>query len=156
MGFEKIIDGVEIKNLVTHADERGCLTELLRADDDIFEEFGQCYITLNYPGVIRAWHYHKEQTDIWACVKGMIKVGLYDAREGSPTKGAVQTIYMGEQNKILLKIPVGVYHGYKTIGTEPSLLINFPTKPYKHSAPDEYRIPFDSPDIPFNWDIEFK
>jgi dTDP-4-dehydrorhamnose 3,5-epimerase len=86
----------------------------------------------------------------------MIKVGMYDPRDSSPTKGEVNTLYIGEHNRILVKIPAGVYHGYKTIGNEPSLLINFPTKPYNRSAPDEYRIPFNSPDIPFNWDIEFK
>jgi len=63
---------------------------------------------------------------------------------------------MGEYNRILVKIPAGVYHGYKTVGDKPSLLINFPTKPYNSNAPDEYRMPFDSPEIPFNWDIEFK
>ena len=128
--------------------------EMLREDDEVFNHFGQSYIALNYPGVIRAWHYHKLQDDLWVCVKGMIKVGLYDAREDSPTKGEAQTLYMGEQNNILLKIPVGVYHGYKTIGTEPSLLINFPTKPYNREQPDEYRAPFDSPAIPFDWEIQ--
>ena len=149
----KMIQGVEIKQLKPYADERGYLMEMLRADDPIFETFGQSYAALNYPGVIRAWHYHKEQTDLWVCVKGMIKVGLYDAREDSPTKGEAQAVHMGEHNYILLKIPTGVYHGYKTIGVEPSLLINFPTKPYNREHPDEYRVPFDSPDIPFDWEI---
>jgi len=148
-----MIHGVEIKQLNPFADERGYLMEMLREDDAIFEHFGQTYVALNYPGVIRAWHYHKEQADLWVCVKGMIKVGLYDAREDSPTKGESQAIYMGEHNNILLKIPIGVYHGYKTIGTEPSLLLNFPTKPYNRDHPDEYRVPFDSPDIPFDWEI---
>ncbi len=149
-----MIDGIVIKQLKPHADERGYLMEMLRADDPVFETFGQSYVALNYPGVIRAWHYHKLQTDLWVCVKGMIKVGLYDAREGSPTEGEAQAIYMGKNNNILLKIPIGVYHGYKTIGVEPSLLINFPTKPYNPSEPDEYRAPFDSPAIPFDWNIK--
>ncbi|MEN6520006.1 MAG: dTDP-4-dehydrorhamnose 3,5-epimerase family protein [Armatimonadota bacterium] len=150
-----MIDGVEIKQLKRHADERGYLMEMLRADDDIFEVFGQTYVSMNYPEVIRAWHYHKEQTDLWVCVKGMIKVGLYDAREDSPTHGQAQAVYMGDNNNILLKIPVGVYHGYKTIGVEPSLLINFPSKTYNREHPDEYRAPFDTPKIPFDWDIKF-
>jgi dTDP-4-dehydrorhamnose 3,5-epimerase len=150
-----VIEGVEIKDLRQYADERGYLMELLRNDDPIFEQFGQCYVALNYPGVIRAWHYHKLQSDIWACVRGMVKVGLYDARDDSPTSGEANTIYLGEHSNKLLKIPVGVYHGYKTIGIEPSLLLNFPTKPYNPKEPDEYRAPYDSPDIPFDWDIEF-
>lgn len=150
-----MIHQVEIKQLRPHADERGYLMEMLRADDPIFEGFGQTYVALNYPGIIRAWHYHREQVDMWVCVKGMIKVGLYDAREDSPTKGETQTVYMGDDSHILLKIPIGVYHGYKTVGVEPSLLINFPTKPYNREKPDEYRAPFDSPEIPFDWEIKF-
>ncbi len=151
-----MIEGVRIKQLVPHADERGYLMELLRSDDDIFRKFGQCYVSLNYPGVVRAWHYHKKQDDYFAVIKGMCKVGLYDLREGSPTHGEANTFYLGEHSRILLLIPVGVAHGYKTVGTEPSLLINFPTEVYNPAEPDEYRIPWDSPDIPFNWEIEFK
>lgn len=150
-----MIYAVETKQLRPHADDRGYLMEMLRADDPIFEGFGQSYVALNYPGVIRAWHYHKLQVDMWVCVKGMIKVGLYDAREDSPTKGEAQAIYLGEHNPMLLKIPIGVYHGYKTVGTEPSLLINFPTRAYNRDDPDEYRAPYDSPEIPFDWEVKF-
>jgi len=149
-----MIYGVETKELHPKADERGYLMEMLRSDDPIFEGFGQSYVALNYPGVIRAWHYHKEQTDLWVCVRGMIKVGLYDPRADSPTKGEASTIYLGEQSNLLLKIPPLVYHGYKTVGVESSLLINFPTKPYNREQPDEYRVPFDSPEISFDWEIK--
>jgi dTDP-4-dehydrorhamnose 3,5-epimerase len=150
-----MIDGVVIKPLKRHADERGYLMEMLREDDEHFEHFGQTYVSMNYPGVIRAWHYHKKQTDIWVCIKGMIKVGLYDAREDSPTKGEAQAVYMGDNNPSLLVIPVGVYHGYKTVGVEPSYLVNFPTHVYKRDEPDEFRAAYDDPSIPFNWEIEF-
>lgn len=149
-----MIEGITTKKLVRNADERGFLMELLRHDDELFEHFGQSYVALNYPGVIRAWHYHRKQTDYFVCVKGMIKVGLYDAREGSPTHGEVQEFFMGDNNPLLLKIPPGVYHGYKTVGTEPSLLINFPTHSYDRAEPDEYRVPYDSPEIPYDWGLK--
>ncbi len=151
-----MIEGVQIKQLAPHADERGYLMELVRSDDDFFPKFGQCYVSMNYPGVVRAWHYHKRQVDFFAVVKGMCKVGLYDMRDGSPTRGEANTFYLGDNNRIVLKIPIGVAHGYRTVGTEPSLLINFPTEAYNAADPDEHRIPWDSPDIPFNWEIEFK
>ncbi len=151
-----MIDGVRIKKLTPHADERGYLMELLRNDDDIFTTFGQCYVTLNYPGVIRAWHYHKKQEDFFVVVKGMCKVGLYDMREGSPTRGLAEAHYLGDNNNIVLRIPVGVAHGYRTIVVEASLLVNFPTQLYDPAEPDEFRVPWDSPDIPFNWEIEHK
>ncbi|HEY3298057.1 MAG TPA: dTDP-4-dehydrorhamnose 3,5-epimerase family protein [Armatimonadota bacterium] len=151
-----MIDGVIIKKLKGNADERGCLTEILRCDEDIYEQFGQVYVSLNYPGVIRAWHYHKKQDDFWTVVKGMVKAVMYDGREGSPTRGEVQEVFLGEQNMALLKIPVGVAHGYKTIGTEPSLLLNLPTLPYSAADPDEYRFPYNTSDIPYDWDIKMK
>lgn len=151
-----MIQGVQIKQLTPHADERGYLMEILRNNDEIFTTFGQCYVSLNYPGVIRAWHYHKKQEDFFVVVRGMCKVGLYDMREGSPTKGQAEAHYLGENNNIVLRIPIGVAHGYRTVGTEPSLLINFPTQLYNPEDPDEHRMPWDSPDIPFNWEIEFK
>ena len=151
-----MIQGVESKQLVMHADERGFLMEILRSDDSIFTKFGQCYVAMNYPGVVRAWHWHEKQDDFFVVVKGMIKVGLCDMREGSPTRGEVAEFYLGENNNILLKIPVGVAHGYKTIGVEPSLLINFPSKAYSREEPDEYRLPWNTDQIPFNWETEFK
>ncbi len=151
-----MIQGVEIKRLTRHADERGFLMELLRSDDPIFSKFGQCYVSMNYPGVVRAWHYHKQQDDYFVVVKGMVKVGLYDMRDGSPTHGEASELYLGDNNNIVLKIPAGVAHGYKTVGVEPSLLVNFPTELYNREEPDEHRLPWDTDQIPFNWDIAFK
>ncbi len=155
MASRELIDGVEIKRLVTHADERGSLTELLRRDDPIFEGFGQCYVSVSYPGVIRGWHYHKKQTDYFTCVVGMIKVPLYDMRPGSPTHGVINEFFIGEENRIVVKIPVGVLHGFKNVGHKPCYLINFPSEPYDPNDPDEYRVPYDSPDIPYSWDLVF-
>ena len=149
-----MIEGVQTKRLTRHADERGFLMEILREDDAIFQRFGQVYVSLNYPGVVRAWHYHRLQTDYFVVVKGMAKVVLYDARDDSPTKGEVQEFFLGENNPMLLSVPIGVMHGYKTIGVEPALLLNFPTKIYDRDDPDEYRVPYDSPDVPYDWAIK--
>ena len=151
-----MIEGVQIKQLKRNADERGFLMEMIRSTDEFFTKFGQCYVSLNYPGVVRAWHYHKKQEDYFVVVQGMCKVGLYDMREGSPTKGVAEAHYLGDNNNIVLRIPIGVAHGYKTVGTQPSLLINFPTEVYNAEEPDEHRMDWDDPSVPFNWDIEFK
>lgn len=150
-----MIDGVQVKQLKRHADERGYLMEMLREDFDEFDRFAQCYVSMNYPGVIRAWHYHKKQDDVWVCVKGMIKAVVYDSRDGSSTYGEVNEFFMGDNNPILLKIPVGTMHGYKTVGVEPSLLVNFPTQLYNREEPDEFREPWNSEKIPYDWDIKF-
>jgi dTDP-4-dehydrorhamnose 3,5-epimerase len=148
------MEGVVLKPLQPHADERGYLMEILRETDPHFQHFGQVYVSKNYPGVIRAWHHHEKQTDVWAVVSGMIKVALYDLRRHSGTHGEVQEIFMGDDNPVVLVIPVGVLHGYKTIGTAPSLLLNFADHVYNPAEPDELRIPWDSPDVPYNWDIK--
>ena len=151
-----MIQGVEVKQLTRNADERGFLMEIMRKDDPIFTKFGQCYVSMNYPGVVRAWHYHEKQDDFFVVVKGMIKVGLYDMREGSPSRGEVSEYYLGDNNNIVLKIPVGVAHGYKTVGVEPSLLVNFPSEMYNREEPDEHRLPWDTDQIPFDWEVTFK
>jgi dTDP-4-dehydrorhamnose 3,5-epimerase len=85
----------------------------------------------------------------------MIKAVVYDCREGSATFGEVNEFFMGDNNPIMLRIPVGTMHGYKTSGLEPSLLVNFPTELYNPKEPDEFREPYDSPKIPYSWEIKF-
>jgi dTDP-4-dehydrorhamnose 3,5-epimerase len=147
-----MIDGVIVKKLKVVADERGYLMEMLRADDPFFRKFGQAYLTVAYPGVVKGWHYHKVQTDHFVCVKGMIKVALYDNREESSTKGRVGEFFIGERNPAILTIPPGVVHGFKATGPESGYLINIPSEPYCYENPDEFRIdPYDN-DIPYDWD----
>src|SRR5919198_5397816 len=95
------IEGVRVKQLRVIPDERGRLMEMLRRDDEIFMEFGQTYLTTLYPGVVKAWHYHERQTDHFVCVRGMIKLALYDERDGSRTHGTVSEYFIGEQNPLL-------------------------------------------------------
>jgi dTDP-4-dehydrorhamnose 3,5-epimerase len=147
-----MIDGVVVKALKPIADERGFLMEILRSDDPFFEKFGQSYLTVVYPGVVKGWHYHKTQVDHFCAVKGMAKVVLYDDREGSATRGEVNEFFMGERNPILLKIPAGVLHGMKGIGTEPAFIINTPSEPYRHAQPDEYRVHPHDNEVPYSWD----
>jgi dTDP-4-dehydrorhamnose 3,5-epimerase len=149
-----MIDGVRIKQLKVIPDERGYVMEILRCDDDMYEKFGQTYITSCYPGVIKGWHYHKVQADHFTCIIGMVKVALYDDRDESPTRGEVNEFFMGEKNNILLKIPRGVLHGFKAIGNETAVIVNVPTEPYNRENPDEYRVPYNSKDIPYDWDIK--
>jgi dTDP-4-dehydrorhamnose 3,5-epimerase len=145
------IEGVKVKPLRTIADERGWLMEILRVDEtELFTKFGQAYISATYPGVVKAWHYHRLQTDNFACVAGMIKLVLVDTREGSPTSGAVNEFFIGTENRQLVQIPPLVYHGWKCISTDMSLVLNLPTEPYQYAEPDEYRLdPHGT--LPYDW-----
>jgi len=149
------ISGVKSKRLKLIPDERGWLMEILRSDDrEFFEKFGQVYVTVCYPGVFKAWHYHKVQSDHFCCLKGMAKVVLFDNREGSPTKGRLNEFIIGELNPTLLKIPPLVLHGFTAVGSEPAFILNVPTEVYRYDAPDEHRVPYDSPDIPYDWRVK--
>jgi dTDP-4-dehydrorhamnose 3,5-epimerase len=146
-----MIDGVKTKKLTVIPDERGRLMEILRADDEIFEAFGQAYITTGYPGVVKAWHCHKIQNDNFCVVAGMLKVVLYDARENSPTHAEVNEFFLGVHNPLVLRIPAGVYHGFKCISETEALCLNIPTRPYNYREPDEYRLPPHTDRIPYDW-----
>jgi dTDP-4-dehydrorhamnose 3,5-epimerase len=146
-----MIHGVVTKKLKPIPDERGRLMEVLRSDDEMFKKFGQVYITSGYPGVVKAWHYHKNQDDNFAVITGMMKVVLYDSRDNSPTKGEINEFFMGDHNPILLQIPKLVYHGFKCISDREAVVINIPTEPYNYKNPDEYRLDPHTTDIPYNW-----
>lgn len=150
------IDGVWVKDLTVIPDERGRLFEILRSDDEGFLNFGQVYATTTYPGVVKAWHLHKVQLDNFCCVKGMVKLVLYDGREDSPTKGTVREYFIGEHRMKLVRVPAGVHHGWKCISQEEAVVINIPTEPYHHEKPDEFRAEWNSPEIPYSWDIVFE
>lgn len=142
-----MIDGVEVKELVTHADERGFFREIIRETDAFFGHFGQWSHSLMYPGTGKAWHIHREQTDWWYCI-GALKVGLYDLREGSLTRGQTVTLLMGERyGATCLKIPPGVAHGCRAL--EQTHLLYITSNVYNPA--DEGRIPHDDPTIGFDW-----
>jgi dTDP-4-dehydrorhamnose 3,5-epimerase len=146
-----LIDGVIVKRLRPIPDERGRLMEILRADDPFFDKFGQVYMTTVFPGVVKAWHLHRRQTDHLAVLVGTVRLGLYDPREGSPTRGLVNEFFPGEHDPMLVRVPVGVLHGIKGVGTREALVLNVPSEPYDPICPDELRLAPDDPSVPFDW-----
>ncbi len=146
-----IIHEACVKPLKVFCDERGRLMEMLRSDDELFKGFGQVYLTTAYPGVVKAWHYHRLQWDHFVVVAGMMKVVLYDSREDSPTRGMVNEFFMGVHNPILLQIPPLVYHGFKCISEREALVLNCPSEVYNYATPDEYRLDPHDGSIPYDW-----
>ncbi len=146
-----MIEGVRTKVLKVIPDERGRLMEMLRNDDPLFVKFGQIYLTTAYPGVVKGWHYHKKQIDNFIVVRGMMKIVLYDKREGSVTYGEVNEFFLGDHQPLLLQIPAGVCHGFKCVGEHEAMVINCPTETYRYDDPDEYRIEPHDKNIPYDW-----
>lgn len=146
-----MIKDIELKKLKVIPDERGRLMEILRSDDAIFQKFGQVYMTTAYPGVVKAWHYHKLQDDYFTCISGIMQLGLYDNRMDSPTYREINDFVVSVDNPLLIKIPKLVYHGFKCIGDREAIVINIPTLPYNSKTPDEYRLDAFENDIPYDW-----
>lgn len=146
-----MIKGVVVKKLKIISDDRGRLMEILRSDEPIFEKFGQVYMTTAFPGVIKAWHYHKLQDDHFTCIAGIMRLALYDSREDSPTYKEINDFTVSLDNPILVKIPKLVYHGFKCISDKEAIVINVPTMAYNYKAPDEYRVDAFKNDIPYDW-----
>jgi dTDP-4-dehydrorhamnose 3,5-epimerase len=146
-----MIDGVVIKECVLHADDRGTLLEVVRDDEPVFREVRQTTFTVTYPGVIKAFHWHRRQWDVWFFSRGMAQVVLHDLREGSATQGETDVHYMGEVRPLVIAIPPGVAHGYRVLGSVPAGLLYHTTEHYDPADPDEERMAFDDPRIGFDW-----
>jgi len=151
-----MIHGVALKPLKVIPDERGRLMECLRNDDELFIKFGQLYMTTTYPGVVKGWHKHNVQWDNAVCVKGMLKLALYDARDDSPTRGEVQELFIGEHKPLLVRIPPGVWHGWKCVSTEEAYIVNAPTEVYAYDDPDQDELPHDTDQIPYDWNVKLR
>ena len=149
-----MIAGVEVRPLKQIADERGKIMHMLRADDPNFEKFGEIYFSVVYPGVIKGWHLHKAMTLNYAVISGMIKLVLYDDRPASPTRGELQELFIGEDNYCLVRIPPGIWNGFKGIGTARAIVANCATLPHD---PDEIlRMDAFTDKIPYRWDLKHR
>lgn len=151
-----MIEGVKTKQIKRFCDDRGFLSEVIKQGEDTFVEVKQTTFTKTYSGVIKAFHWHKKQTDVWYVALGMAQVVLFDVRSDSPTYKETNVFYMGEDNPVLLLIPPGVAHGYRVLGNQPVGLFYHTDKPYDPDNPDEERIAFDDPQIGFDWSTKNK
>lgn len=145
-----MIDGVVVKPLTTHGDDRGVFRELIRVTDDFFAEgFGQLSHSVVYPGVAKAWHIHQRQVDWWYVAVGVLKAALHDTRSDSPTFRQTMELLMGEhQAACVLRIPPGVAHGYRCIQGPAHVLY---VTSVVYDGTDEGRIPHDDPTIAYDW-----
>ena len=144
-----MIDGVFIKKIIRQRSKNGFFAELLKEDDPFFYHIKQTSYSETLPGVIKAFHYHFKQDDVWFVTKGNVMTVLYDLRDNSVTKGKTQVIRMGVDNPLLVFIPRGVAHGYKVLGKQIAGVIYHTTASY--NPKDEFRILFDDPKIGFDW-----
>ena len=153
-----LIRGVEIRSFPIWPDDRGYFLEIARCGQGMVADFPpattQVSTALNYPGIIKAFHYHRLQTDYWVPAAGLLQVALVDLRVGSETYGRKNTLYVGALRPWQLLIPPGVAHGYKVIGHENSVLVYITSRTY--DPKDEGRIPYNETAIAYDWELQHK
>jgi dTDP-4-dehydrorhamnose 3,5-epimerase len=154
----ELVAGVEIRPFPVWPDDRGYFLEVARLGQGLVTEFAagtsQVSAALNYPGIIKAFHFHRFQTDYWVPAAGLLQVALVDLRRSSRTYAAKNTLYIGTLRPWQLLIPPGVAHGYKVIGDQPSVLIYITNRTY--DPKDEGRIPYNDPSIAYDWELQHK
>jgi dTDP-4-dehydrorhamnose 3,5-epimerase len=152
------IEGVRIFPFPLWPDDRGYFLEVARMGKGSVADFPmestQVSAALSYPGTIKAFHFHKFQTDCWVPVQGMFQVALVDLRKDSRTHGLRNTLYVGALRPWQLIIPPGVAHGYKVIGPNPAMLVYLTNRFY--DPKDEGRIPHNDPQIAYDWETQHK
>jgi dTDP-4-dehydrorhamnose 3,5-epimerase len=144
------LDGVIFRDSVAHTDARGTLCEMYDLRWAWHEApLVQAYFCTIRPGYAKGWNLHERQDDRYFIVSGRLRVVLYDVRRGSPTYGRVFATELTEQRRRLMRIPAYVWHAVENIGDVEAMLVNFPTAAYDYENPDKFRLPIDTPLIPF-------
>jgi dTDP-4-dehydrorhamnose 3,5-epimerase len=151
ISIDPLVDGVTFRNLATHGDARGSVTEIFdprwqwHPDPLVF-----VYTFTLRPGYVKGWNLHKLHEDRYCLLQGEMDVILYDVRPDSPTCGVVSRVSLSERNRRLINIPKFVWHADINIGSQDCLALNFPTTAFDHADPDKYRLPLDNTLIPYS------
>jgi dTDP-4-dehydrorhamnose 3,5-epimerase len=148
---QQLIDGVEVRQVANVPKQNGYLTEMYRADWKIGPAVAQVFQVVLVPGGISAWHAHESTFDRLFVATGVVRIVLYDARSGSPTQGVINDFRFGGVRPALVLVPPRVWHGVMNIGGAPAVLMNMPDRAYHYEDPDHWRVPADSPEIPFRF-----
>ena len=153
-----LIEGVRIEPCPLWPDDRGYFLEVARLAEGLVAGFPlestQVSAALSYPGAIKAFHFHRYQTDVWLPVQGMLQVALVDLRPASPTFGLRNTMYAGQLRPWRILIPPGVGHGYKVIGATPAMIVYLTDRQYNPA--DEGRIAYNDAGINYDWELQHK
>jgi dTDP-4-dehydrorhamnose 3,5-epimerase len=142
-------EGLVLRDLVTHTDERGTVCELfdprwgVSPDPLLF-----AYTFTIRPGAAKGWAVHKRHEDRYAFLAGELEIVFYDEREDAPTFGLEARIFLSALRRQLLVIPRGVWHAERNVGASDVVVVNFPSIQYDHESPDKYRLPLDTEELP--------
>ena len=147
------IEGVAIREVRHVVTDDGVLTEVFRADWGLpGAGVEQVFCRVLDPRAVTAWHCHAVTTDRLFCIAGRVLIVLYDGRADSSSARTVMQLRTGTERPALVAIPPGVWHGVMNLShTSPAVFLNAVDHAYAYEAPDHWRIPAGSPDIPFDF-----
>lgn len=140
-----MLKGILVKSLKRFADERGFFTEIFRSDwKNVFsDKIVQSNLSITYPGIIRAWHRHERgQVDYFVVAEGAVKICVYD-----DVSKELDEIVSTSDNIQVVRVPGHYWHGFKTLGNKPAILVYFANRLYDYNNPDEVRRPWNDPKI---------
>jgi len=150
--IEEQIEGIVVREVLHVPRDHGIITEMFRSEwDPTGLPVVHIYQSRLFPGAIGAWSCHAKTVDRLFVNQGNLKVVLFDGREESRTYQRVVELYVGDARPAFVILPAGVWHGLQNLGATDALVINYPTNAYNYEDPDHYRLPFDSPEIPYTW-----
>jgi dTDP-4-dehydrorhamnose 3,5-epimerase len=149
----QLIEGVHMRSVETHADQRGELCEAWNPKWNLHPDpiAMVAFVTVR-PGQVRGWVVHHIQDDRMFVAAGSAKLVLYDAREHSPTHGCVNVFQLGVTRRGVVTIPAGVYHAIQNTGVEELIFVDMPNRTYDPQTPDTSRLPLDTDLIPYRLD----
>lgn len=150
------IEGVVFRPTRPVPHDDGHVTEVARASWDVLSApIVQVHTTTTLPGRVRAWGLHQLGTDRLFVVSGLVRIVVFDGRNGSPSQGRINVFTVSEKNPGLLIVPPNLYHGWKNIGTGEAIIINMPDRMYNYASPDALDLPWDSEAaariVPYRW-----
>ena len=125
-----MIHDVKITPLKIISDNHGKVIHMLRTDSQVFEKFGEIYFSTIYHQSIKGWHLHKESTLNYVCIKGKVKLVLFDNRKESSTKGVYQELILSPEDYFLVTIPPNIWNGFKGLDEAESIIANCLTLPH--------------------------
>jgi dTDP-4-dehydrorhamnose 3,5-epimerase len=150
--LQQPIEDVVIREVLHVPRDHGVITEMYRPEwDPTGLPVVQIYQSRLFPAAIGAWSCHAQTVDRLFVSQGHLKVVLYDGREESATHGRIMELHVGDARPAFVVLPIGIWHGVQNLGSTDALLLNFPSRAYDYADPDHYRLPYDSPEIPYSW-----
>tara|TARA_Y100000591_G_C21765833_1_gene662749 strand:- start:299 stop:739 length:441 start_codon:yes stop_codon:yes gene_type:complete len=144
-----MIEGVKFTKLKIISDHRGSVLPMIRSDSNVFQSFGEIYFSTIFNNSIKAWHLHKKAVLNYACIKGKVKLALFDDRKQSKSFGKFAEYILTPEDYFLITIPPFIWNGFKGLGHSESIVANCINLP--HDENEMIRKDHDDKYFKYNW-----